>query len=119
MDYGENQTVLPAEDFSTGAGRSGELRYRKRQAGRYVLGKAIPAATPVSNEKIILSVTIAGMLVPTVVLARAVEMPMLVLNDTNGPPFTTPDDRVFLDAVAGEAFRRAGVQLSLAKPPAR
>lgn len=46
------------------------------------------------------------------------EMPVLTLNDTNEPPFTTPDSRGFLDAVAGEAFRRAGVQLRLVKLPA-
>lgn len=46
------------------------------------------------------------------------EMPMLVLNDANEPPFTTPDGQGFLDAVAGEAFRRAGVKLRLVKLPA-
>lgn len=42
---------------------------------------------------------------------------VLVLNDTNGPPFTTPDRRGFLDLVAGEAFRRVGVELRLTKRP--
>lgn len=46
------------------------------------------------------------------------EMPVLVLNDTNAPPFTTHDNQGFLDAVAGEAFRRAGVMLRLVKLPA-
>lgn len=46
------------------------------------------------------------------------EMPVLVLNDTNAPPFTTDDHQGFLDAVAGEAFRRAGVKLRLVKLPA-
>lgn len=68
--------------------------------------------------KNILSVTIAGMLLLTAALAHAAERPVLVLNDTNGPPFTTPDGQGFLDAVAGEAFRRAGVQLRLVKLPA-
>lgn len=46
------------------------------------------------------------------------EMPVLVINDTNESPFTTPDGQGFLDVVAGEAFRRAGVQLRLVKLPA-
>ncbi|OZA30958.1 MAG: hypothetical protein B7X93_01290 [Hydrogenophilales bacterium 17-61-9] len=46
------------------------------------------------------------------------EMPVLVLNDVNAPPFTTHDNQGFLDAVAGEAFRRAGVTLRLVKLPA-
>ncbi|KVW96845.1 hypothetical protein ABW22_07650 [Thiobacillus denitrificans] len=51
-------------------------------------------------------------------LARAAALPVLVLNDTNAPPFTAPDQSGFLDAVAGEAFRRAGVELKLVKLPA-
>ncbi|HEY9099579.1 MAG TPA: transporter substrate-binding domain-containing protein [Thiobacillus sp.] len=50
-------------------------------------------------------------------LSRA-EMPILVLNDTNEPPFTTANGQGFLDAIAGEAFRRAGVRLRLVKLPA-
>ncbi|MGB9128071.1 MAG: transporter substrate-binding domain-containing protein [Thiobacillus sp.] len=68
--------------------------------------------------KIILSVAIAGMLLLTAGPVRAAEMPVLVINDTNEPPFTTADGRGFLDAVAGEAFRRAGVRLRLVKLPA-
>ena len=68
--------------------------------------------------KIILSVAIAGVLLLTAGLARAAEAPVLVLNDTNEPPFTTADGRGFLDAIAGEAFRRAGVRLRLVKLPA-
>jgi polar amino acid transport system substrate-binding protein len=49
---------------------------------------------------------------------RAAEMPVLVINDTNEPPFTTKDGTGFLDAVAGEVFRRAGVRLRLTKQPA-
>jgi polar amino acid transport system substrate-binding protein len=45
-------------------------------------------------------------------------VPVLVMNDTNEPPFTTPDGQGFLDAVVGEAFRRAGVQLRVVKFPA-
>jgi len=68
--------------------------------------------------KIILSVAIAGVLLLTAAPVRAAEMPVLVLNDTNEPPFTTTDGRGFLDAIAGEAFRRAGVRLRLVKLPA-
>lgn len=50
-------------------------------------------------------------------LCRA-EQPLLTLNDTNEPPFTTADGKGFLDVVAGEAFRRAGVRLQLVKLPA-
>lgn len=42
----------------------------------------------------------------------------LVLNDTNEPPYTTPEGTGFLDIVASEAFRRAGVRLRLVKLPA-
>lgn len=51
-------------------------------------------------------------------LARAADMPVLVLNDTNEPPFTTANGQGFLDAIAGEAFRRSGVRLRLVKLPA-
>jgi polar amino acid transport system substrate-binding protein len=68
--------------------------------------------------KIIFPVVIAGALLLTVGLARANEAPVLVLNDTNEPPFTTAEGSGFLDAVAGEAFRRAGVRLQLVKLPA-
>ena len=65
------------------------------------------------------TVAIAGVLLVMMAgLARAAEAPVLVLNDTNEPPFTTPDGRGFLDAIAGEAFRRAGVRLRLVKLPA-
>ncbi|MDP2267279.1 MAG: transporter substrate-binding domain-containing protein [Thiobacillus sp.] len=50
-------------------------------------------------------------------LCRA-DMPVLTLNDANEPPFTTTDRNGFVDAVAFEAFRRAGVQLRLVKLPA-
>lgn len=51
-------------------------------------------------------------------IARAADMPVLRINDTNEPPFTTADNRGFLDAIAGEAFHRAGVKLKLIKLPA-
>jgi polar amino acid transport system substrate-binding protein len=50
--------------------------------------------------------------------AFAAEKPVLELNDVNGPPFTTEDRNGFLDVVAGEAFRRVGVDLRLVKLPA-
>jgi len=68
--------------------------------------------------KIILSFAIAGVLLLMAGLARAAEAPVLVLNDTNEPPFTTADGKGFLDAIAGEVFRRAGVRLRLVKLPA-
>ncbi|NDP48124.1 MAG: amino acid ABC transporter substrate-binding protein [Sulfuriferula multivorans] len=46
------------------------------------------------------------------------DLPMLILNNTNESPFTTTNSQGFLDAVAGEAFRRAGVKLRLVKLPA-
>lgn len=50
--------------------------------------------------------------------AFAAERPVLVLNDPTDPPFTTADRSGFLDVVAGEAFRRVGVELRLVKLPA-
>jgi len=50
--------------------------------------------------------------------ALAANMPELVLNDVNETPFTKADGSGFLDVVAGEAFRRAGVKLRLVKLPA-
>ncbi len=50
--------------------------------------------------------------------AGATERPVLVLNDTNDPPYTTPAGDGYLDMIAREAFRRAGVELKLVKLPA-
>lgn len=63
-------------------------------------------------------VLIASVLLLMTAPARAATLPVLVLNDTNAPPFTEPDQSGFLDAVASEAFRRAGVKLKLVKLPA-
>lgn len=53
-------------------------------------------------------------------VSLAQSQPVLVLNDTNEPPYTTIKGDGFLDIVAGEAFRRAGFQLRLLKlPPER
>ncbi len=43
---------------------------------------------------------------------------VLVLNDVNEPPLTTPEHTGFLDVIATEAFRRVGVELRLVKLPA-
>jgi polar amino acid transport system substrate-binding protein len=62
---------------------------------------------------------LAGLLLALPV-ALAAEKPVLVLNDTNDPPFTTADRSGFLDVIASEAFRRVGVELRLVKlPPER
>jgi polar amino acid transport system substrate-binding protein len=50
--------------------------------------------------------------------AFAAERRVLVLNDTNDPPYTTEDRSGFIDVVAGEAFRRIGFELRLVKLPA-
>ena len=63
-------------------------------------------------------ILIAGILLLMAGPARAATLPVLVLNDTNAPPFTEPDQSGFLDAVASAAFRRAGVKLKLVKLPA-
>jgi polar amino acid transport system substrate-binding protein len=63
-------------------------------------------------------ILIASILLLMAGLARAAALPVLVLNDTNAPPYTAPDRSGFLDAVASEAFRRAGVKLKLVKLPA-
>lgn len=46
------------------------------------------------------------------------DRPVLVLNDTNDPPFTTASRNGFLDIIAGEAFQRVGIELRLVKLPA-
>jgi len=52
--------------------------------------------------------------------SQAANEPTLVLNDAYGAPFTTEAGDGFLDIVAGEAFRRAGLRLKLVRlPPER
>ncbi|MHB1083994.1 MAG: substrate-binding periplasmic protein [Thiobacillus sp.] len=70
--------------------------------------------------KITIPFMLAGALLLMAGLASGAEvaLPVLILNDTNDPPYTTPDGKGFLDIVAVEAFRRAGVQLRLVKLPA-
>lgn len=61
---------------------------------------------------------LAGSLMLLAVSLCRADMAVLTLNDSNEPPFTTADRKGFVDAVAFEAFRRAGVQLRLVKLPA-
>ncbi len=52
--------------------------------------------------------------------APLAETQTLILNDTNAPPFTTESGDGFLDIIASEAFRRAGLRLKLERiPPER
>lgn len=52
--------------------------------------------------------------------ASLAETQTLVLNDTNAAPFTTESGDGFLDIIAREAFRRAGLRLKLVRlPPER
>jgi polar amino acid transport system substrate-binding protein len=48
----------------------------------------------------------------------AAEPQVLVLNDVNEPPLTTPEHTGFLDMIATEMFRRIEVELRLVKLPA-
>ena len=48
----------------------------------------------------------------------AAEPRVLVLNDINEPPYTNTERTGFLDIIATEAFRRAGLELRLVKLPA-
>ena len=41
----------------------------------------------------------------------------LVLNDTSGPPFTTPDGTGFFDILVSRAFKMAGLNLKLVRTP--
>lgn len=56
-----------------------------------------------------------GLTLPTV---QADDLPILVLNDANSAPFTNKEGTGFVDIIAGEAFRRAGLQLKLIQLPA-
>ncbi len=60
----------------------------------------------------------AGLLLLTATAPGAAEPPVLVLNDTNEAPYTTPAGDGLADQVAAEAFRRAGVRLKLVRLPA-
>lgn len=50
--------------------------------------------------------------------AHGANEPTLVLNDANSAPFTNEAGTGLVDIVAGEAFRRAGLKLSLIQLPA-
>lgn len=60
----------------------------------------------------------AGIVLLMMAASRAAALPVLVLNDTNAPPYTTANGEGFVDRVAAEAFRRAGVGLELVRLPA-
>ena len=47
----------------------------------------------------------------------AAEPRVLVLNESNAPPFSNAQRTGFYDVVVGEAFRRAGLGLRIATPP--
>jgi len=49
--------------------------------------------------------------------ANAAEPRVLTLSDTSNPPFTNPEGTGIIDRVAGEAFRRAGLELHLIRVP--
>ncbi len=49
--------------------------------------------------------------------ASSIQAQTLVINDTNGPPYTTPEGDGFLDIIAGKAFEDAGLSLKLIKTP--
>ncbi len=55
---------------------------------------------------------------PLVGTPAAAETRVLVLNNTNEPPYTTVAGDGFVDVIAKEAFRRVGVELRLVKLPA-
>lgn len=48
----------------------------------------------------------------------AAEPRMLVIGDSNGPPFTNAERTGFFDIVAAEAFRRVGLDLRVVRLPA-
>jgi polar amino acid transport system substrate-binding protein len=60
----------------------------------------------------------AGLLFALPGTVAAADRAVLILNDTNEPPFTSEKGDGFLDIIAGEAFRRIGVELRLVKLPA-
>ncbi len=70
---------------------------------------------PIRNRLLPVSVIMVSLLAGAPVSA---ETRVLVLNNTNEPPYTTEAGDGFIDIVAKEAFRRAGVELRLVKLPA-
>ena len=59
-----------------------------------------------------------GLLVTVFLIAGSAAAKPLVLNNTAEPPLTEANGTGFLDRLAQEAFRRAGVELQLVKLPA-
>jgi len=60
----------------------------------------------------------ALLLAATALALPAAGQPALVLNDTNAPPYTNDAHTGFIDVVAAEAFRRAGLRVELVRLPA-
>ena len=69
------------------------------------------------EQRLLLLMCLAVVLVAPVRTVSATP-PELVLNNPTAPPFTTPAHDGLLDIIVGEAFRRAGLRLSLVKLPA-
>jgi len=78
--------------------------------------RSITSVTPLFGLQLRLCMAGASLLLA--LSATAADRPVLVLNDTNEPPFTTVNRDGFLDIIAGEAFRRVGAELQLVKLPA-
>lgn len=103
--------------FSSKTQRIGaEQHFRKAVSNRYIQYSF--STEVLLSMKLTYPFALAGALLLLASSFCRAEMPTLVLNDGNEPPFTTTNGQGFLDAVAGEAFRRAGVQLRLVKLPA-
>ena len=79
--------------------------------------RSTPASRPARARRARAWLGVAGLLL-ALPWAHAAERPVLVLNDANEPPYTTPAGDGYLDVIAREAFRRAGVDLKLVKLPA-
>lgn len=50
--------------------------------------------------------------------STVIAQPIIYLNNTNAPPYTTENKDGYIDLIAGEAFRRAGYELHLVQQPA-
>ena len=72
----------------------------------------------IRKQSITYSFSILILLLSIIVHAHAKPSHVLRINDTNAPPLTTPEQDGFLDIIASEAFRRAGIKLQLIKLPA-
>lgn len=70
------------------------------------------------KRSFLLASLLAGGLFFAAASACLASMPVLTLNNPNEPPYSLADGQGFVDVVASEAFRRAGVQLRLVRMPA-